>query len=43
VDVKSGGKSETNALSLSVGGDWTLDRRNQIFWKTQYSVERNFV
>jgi hypothetical protein len=41
VDVKSGGKSETNALSLSVGGDWTLDRRNQIFWKTQYSVERN--
>ncbi len=41
VDVKSGSNSETNAISLSVGGEWTLDRRNQVFWKTQYSVERN--
>jgi hypothetical protein len=40
-DVKSGGNSETNALSLSLGGEWTLDRRNQVFWKSQYSVERN--
>lgn len=39
--VKSGNKAETNALSLSVGGQWTLDRRNQVFWKSEYSVERN--
>ncbi|MBX3020626.1 MAG: hypothetical protein KF799_03025 [Bdellovibrionales bacterium] len=41
VEVKSGAKNETNAVSLSLGGEWVLDRRNQIFWKTQYSVERN--
>ena len=39
--VKSGTKAETNAISLSLGGQWSLDRKNQIFWKTQYSVERN--
>lgn len=41
VDVKSGGNSETNSLSLSLGGEWNLDRRNQVFWRSQYSVERN--
>jgi hypothetical protein len=40
IEVRSGDKSETNALSLSVGGEWTLDRRNQMFWRGQYSVER---
>lgn len=40
-DVKSGTKSETNAIALSVGGEWTLDRKNRLFWKSQYSVERN--
>lgn len=40
VEVKSGNNSETNALSLSLGGEWTLDRRNQLYWKTQYNVER---
>lgn len=40
VEVKSGNNSETNAVSLSLGGEWTLDRRNQIYWKSQYNVER---
>lgn len=40
-DVESGDKNETNALNLSIGGQWTLDRHNQVYWKTQYSVERN--
>lgn len=41
VQVTSGSKSETTALSLGLGGQWTLDRQNQVFWKGQYSVERN--
>lgn len=41
VEVVSGAKSETNALGVSFGGQWTLDRRNQVFWRGQYSVERN--
>ncbi|NJL24366.1 MAG: hypothetical protein HC902_03785 [Calothrix sp. SM1_5_4] len=41
VDVVSGTNNETNAISFSVGGEWTLDRRNQVFWKGQLSVERN--
>lgn len=41
VQVKSGTKNETNGVSLSVGGEWVLDRRNQLFWKSQYNVERN--
>jgi len=41
VDAKSGKKAETNAVGMSLGGEWTLDRRNQIYWKGQYSVERN--
>lgn len=41
VEVRSGTKNETNALSLSLGGAWTLDRRDQVFWKGQYTVERN--
>lgn len=41
VDVKSGSKPETNAIGAAAGGEWTLDRRNRIFWKGQYSVERN--
>jgi hypothetical protein len=41
INVRSGDKSETNALSLSLGGTWTLDRTNQIFWRGQYSVERD--
>lgn len=39
--AKSGTKNETNAVSLALGSQWTLDRRNQIFWKGEYSVERN--
>lgn len=41
VEVKSGNKAETNAIGLGVGGQWLMDRRNQVFWKAQYSVERN--
>lgn len=40
-DARSGDKNETNAVNLSVGGQWTLDRHDQVYWKTQYSVERN--
>jgi hypothetical protein len=40
-EARSGAKNETNAVSLSLGGEWTLDRRNQVFWKGQYRVERN--
>lgn len=41
VEARSGTKNETNAMGLAVGGLWTLDRRNQIYWKSQYIVERN--
>jgi hypothetical protein len=39
--VRSGTKNETSGVALGVGGQWTLDRRNQLFWRTQLSVERN--
>ncbi|MGZ3721931.1 MAG: hypothetical protein ACXVA9_03310 [Bdellovibrionales bacterium] len=39
--ARSGAKSETNVISLAIGDQWTLDRRDQIFWKAQYSIERN--
>lgn len=41
IETRSGTKNETNALGLAVGGQWTLDRHNQVFWKTQYLIERN--
>lgn len=41
VIVKSGTKNQSSSVGLSLGGQWTLDRRNQVFWKTQYSVEKN--
>lgn len=39
--ARSGTKNETNALGVALGGQWVLDRRNQMFWRTQYRVERN--
>jgi hypothetical protein len=41
VEARSGTKNETNAIGLTGGGVWTLDRHNQVFWKGQYLVERN--
>ncbi len=41
IEVKSGNKVETNAIGASIGGEWTLDRQNRVFWKGQYSIERN--
>jgi len=41
VSARSGTKVDSNAVSLSLGGQWTLDRRNQIFWRGEYSVERD--
>lgn len=41
VDTKSGTKAETNAVGIAIGGEWTLDRRHQIYWKGRYGVERN--
>lgn len=40
-DARSGTKNESNEVMLSLGGQWTLDRHDQVFWKAQYSVERN--
>jgi hypothetical protein len=40
-EARSGTKNETNAVGLSVGGMWNLDRQNQVFWRGQYLVERN--
>jgi hypothetical protein len=39
--ARSGEKNETNAISLAIGGEWILDRRNQVFWKSQYNIERS--
>jgi hypothetical protein len=39
--AQSGSSPESNAVSLSLGGQWTLDRHNQVYWKAQYSVERD--
>ena len=41
ITAKTGAKSQTNSIHLGLGGQWTLDRNNQVFWKGQYSVERN--
>ncbi|MGE4133194.1 MAG: hypothetical protein AB7F86_16245 [Bdellovibrionales bacterium] len=41
VEAKSGTKNETNALGFAYGGQWIMDRNNQVFWKAQYLVERN--
>lgn len=41
IDARSGTKNQTDSLSLSLGGMWTLDRQNQVYWKTQYSVEQS--
>jgi hypothetical protein len=41
VEVKSGSKNSTNSIGLSLGGQWTLDRKNQVFWRGQYSVEQS--
>lgn len=41
IEARSGTKNETNSLGLTVGGQWNLDRHNQVFWKTQYLIERN--
>jgi len=41
VEVKSGTKNETNSVGMTGGGQWTMDRHNQVFWKVQYLIERN--
>lgn len=40
-DARSGTKNETNAIGLTLGGQWMLNRQNQVFWKGQYLLERN--
>jgi hypothetical protein len=40
ISVTSGTKGQTNGVELSLGGQWTLDRRNQVFWKLRHNVER---
>ncbi len=41
IEAQSGSKGETNAINMSLGGQWLLDRQNQLFWRGEYSVERN--
>ncbi len=41
IEARSGSKNETNSMSFSLGGQWNLDRRNQLFWRTRYTIERN--
>ncbi len=41
VEARTGTKNETNAIGLSVGGQWTMDRSNQVFWRGQYLIEKN--
>lgn len=41
IETRSGTKNQTNSISLSGGGQWTMDRHNQVFWKVQYLIERN--
>ena len=41
IEVKSGTKNSTNSVGLALGGQWTLDRQNQVFWRGQYSVEQS--
>lgn len=40
-DARSGSKNQTNAIGLTLGGQWNLNRQNQVFWKSQYLLERN--
>ncbi len=40
LDLKSGTSSETNGIGASVGGRYTFDRFNQIYWKLTHSVEK---
>lgn len=40
-NIRSGTKSQTHGLGASVGGQWLLDRQNQIFWKLHHSVEQS--
>jgi hypothetical protein len=41
VAAASGTQNQTDAVALRVGGDWVLDRKNQMFWQLNYKVERN--
>lgn len=40
LDLKSGNSSETNQIGASLGGRYTFDRFNQIYWKLTHSVEK---
>ncbi len=40
-DIHSGGSTDTNAVGAWIGGDWTLDRQNQVYWRVQERVEQN--
>jgi hypothetical protein len=40
-DLKSGTGNDSNALGAWVGGNFLFDRRNQVFWKLQGTVEQN--
>lgn len=41
IDARSGQSNETNGLGLGLGGQWTLDRKNQFFWQGRFYVERS--
>lgn len=39
--AQSGTSSSANAVGASLGGEYTLDRQNQVYWNFQYRVERD--
>jgi hypothetical protein len=41
LDMHSGNANETTVVGLFVGGQHTFERRSQLFWRIQHSVERN--
>lgn len=41
ITVQSGGKDKSNAVGVGVGGQYTFNRNNQIFYKLSYRLEKN--
>lgn len=39
--LKSGTSDESTVIGLWLGGNHTFDRRSQLFWRIQHSVEKN--
>lgn len=40
LDLKSGNAADSNQIGASLGGRYTFDRFNQVYWKVSHSVEK---